>query len=1019
MFRTSSILPGLLLGALLLLAAWAPSARAADAWAPFESLWFEHVTVRDGLPHSTVTSIVQDRHGLVWMGTFGGLVRYDGHRMQVYSEDPDETRGLPDVYARTLLPLADGSLLVGTNAGGLVRHDPRDGRFLRYPVGGPGGTADAKIFALAAARDGGVWIATEAGVDRLDPASGRIAAVPGPGEVPGMARRTFTVLEDRDGALWVGGDTGLFVRRAGSDRFVAAADGQPAAAAAALREQVWALHQDRAGRLWVGTGRHGVLRIATDGRAVLPPGLGGDGPISRRTVRSILELDDGEVWIATDGAGLVTVQPDGRVRAVRHDPALQSSLPGDITRAVFQDRSGLVWIATEVGAARHDPGARGVFSMLASPLQDTTLSDPNVHTIFVDPRGRIWLGEGMGRIDVLDLAAGRLHRIALTGGQAGRDVQAFVIGPDGAVWAGAQGIARIDPETFAVTPGLLPDLEGRLILSMQRDGERVLIGSYDGVHRYDMRSGRLEQFLGDPDDPRTLAGNQVRAITRLDGRWWFSTTTGASIADLDRGEFVTLRHDPDDPATLPQNYTGAPVEDGRGRVWMPTFGGIGVGIRTPGRGDGWRFDRIGGDEGLSNLKVNALLLDDAGDAWASLANGLARIDGATLQAQDLGARDGLRVASYVHRAAARAPDGSLLFGGLGGLTVVRPGTHPGERERLDVPLAITGLRFDDAALPADALPAAGGALAVPAGARSLHVDFALLDYRTPAEIRYAYRLVGFDDAGWTQVPRGAPPTATYTNLPSGTYTLELRATVRGLHGGAVVEGVEVEVAPHWHETLPARLAMAVLVAASLFGIFHLATLVQRRRARRLERLVRHRTRDLQAANARLDTLASTDELSGLLNRRRFLQLAEAERRRAMREGAGFALLLIDLDHFKAINDTWGHPAGDAVIAAAGARVAAACRADDHVARYGGEELIVCLPGAGAATALAVAEDVRRTIAASPVDYSESGTAIRITTSVGVAVWHAPDEALAALLQRADRALYAAKRAGRDCVVAAD
>src|ERR1700754_2904770 len=137
-----------------------------DPWAVYESAGFDTVGVADGLPHSTTTAIVQDTRELIWIGTFGGLVRYDGYRMQVFGQEPDSYAGavLPDSYVRALMPLDDGGLLIGTNAGGLVRFDPATMRFHVYPVGA-GGTSSGKIFAIAKANEKGAFlVATESGV---------------------------------------------------------------------------------------------------------------------------------------------------------------------------------------------------------------------------------------------------------------------------------------------------------------------------------------------------------------------------------------------------------------------------------------------------------------------------------------------------------------------------------------------------------------------------------------------------------------------------------------------------------------------------------------------------------------------------------------------------------------------------------------------------------------------------------------------------------------------------------------
>jgi diguanylate cyclase (GGDEF)-like protein/PAS domain S-box-containing protein len=162
---------------------------------------------------------------------------------------------------------------------------------------------------------------------------------------------------------------------------------------------------------------------------------------------------------------------------------------------------------------------------------------------------------------------------------------------------------------------------------------------------------------------------------------------------------------------------------------------------------------------------------------------------------------------------------------------------------------------------------------------------------------------------------------------------------------------------------------------------------------------------------RLVALATTDPLTGLANRRTFHERLDAECARADRAGSPLALVMIDLDHFKRVNDTHGHQVGDEVLREVARRLQACRRREDVVARMGGEELAWLLPGADAAQGLAAAERLRRDIRSLPFD-----TAGRQTASIGVAV-HG-DDGPAGLVRRADLALYRAKSGGRDACVGA-
>jgi diguanylate cyclase (GGDEF)-like protein len=269
------------------------------------------------------------------------------------------------------------------------------------------------------------------------------------------------------------------------------------------------------------------------------------------------------------------------------------------------------------------------------------------------------------------------------------------------------------------------------------------------------------------------------------------------------------------------------------------------------------------------------------------------------------------------------------------------------------------------------------------------------------------------DEDWTVIPKGNLPSAIYTSLPHGNYRLRLRAATRGLQPRTVETDLAVTVKPRWYETTLSRIVAALLLAALIAALVHLRTLYLGRQAAQLQRQVDERTRDLLIANRRLDELASTDGLTGVYNRRRFLELAGLERERA--QGGSACIALFDLDRFKLINDAHGHLAGDAVIRGAIEVIRQHCRHGDLVGRYGGEEFVLCLPDTGLPLARDIAERICAALAVTTV--SHDGRSIPVTASIGVAALR-PGESIEQWLSRADKALYEAKRAGRNrCVVA--
>jgi diguanylate cyclase (GGDEF)-like protein len=181
------------------------------------------------------------------------------------------------------------------------------------------------------------------------------------------------------------------------------------------------------------------------------------------------------------------------------------------------------------------------------------------------------------------------------------------------------------------------------------------------------------------------------------------------------------------------------------------------------------------------------------------------------------------------------------------------------------------------------------------------------------------------------------------------------------------------------------------------------------------RIHRYRRATL-AAQVELERQARTDPLTGAINRREFTRIAEEELARHARLGKPLSVVMLDLDHFKSVNDRHGHAAGDAVLVEFTHRAQAALRGYDRLARTGGEEFCVLLPEAAGDEARAIAERIRHAVSAAPI--AAAGTVISVTTSAGVATTRTSEDRIEDLLQRADTALYEAKHAGRDRVAVA-
>ena len=298
------------------------------------------------------------------------------------------------------------------------------------------------------------------------------------------------------------------------------------------------------------------------------------------------------------------------------------------------------------------------------------------------------------------------------------------------------------------------------------------------------------------------------------------------------------------------------------------------------------------------------------------------------------------------------------------------------------------------------------------------IEFAALHFTDPGRNAYAYRLQGFDK-DWVYTD-ASHRSATYTNLDPGTYSFLVKAANH--HGVWNDEALSmtINILPPWYKAWWFRLIVAVLAIALLTIAYQARIRNLTRRQAQLEAMVAARTHELEDSNAKLAELSSTDGLTGINNRRGFDAALESEWQRAARNGYPLALAMLDVDHFKAYNDHYGHQAGDQCLRTVADLIAAhGRRTSDLVARYGGEEFALLAPATDAAHALVIAKGICEELARLALPHAKSPYGV-VTISIGVAT-AMPDDSTTwtALIEQADRALYRAKQEGRNRAHLAD
>ncbi|MTV36362.1 ligand-binding sensor domain-containing diguanylate cyclase [Duganella radicis] len=929
-----------------------------------QQLPLRYLGQQDGLANLSVGVLAQDQEGYLWVGTDNGLFRYNGAEFQRFGKD----EGMTTTTVTAVLPDRRRRLWVGTEDGFYFHDGHRlvellyQGQTLPIPVDSP----------LAAMPEGGVALISH--------------------------RQLFH-------ALVVEGQ--LVVRPYFPADLV---QRQP------LLKELGAVMAQPDGQLWLGCGAS-LCSSAPHGLQVWDAGAG----VPADQWRNLTRAADGSLW-ARGKHHVIVLEPGGK-RFIDRTP------PGGLMRkanpatAMAEDADHRMLITTDTGVARWDAG-RWHFFDGANGLK------PGVLAILVDRDHGVWLGSaGRGLMHWI----GYDHWENWTTAQGLPDDQVFAFLRDGAgnLRIGTRsGLAMLGagaPRRAMPVPGYRPEQWGTMAVDLRG---HLWNASYVGsLMREERRGGGVTQVAKLPMIFKLLADRQ--------GRMWISTWDGLFVIEHPESGAAPQR-----PGGLPAEAdllsatTRRSCQSADGILWFLTDDTLwrlrgdrwdSYGLRAPrdpafdmmacaadgslwlGQGAGglWRA-HVAGSGLVKQAQQIPLLRDKAvftihedrrGWLWLGTDAGLLVWNRA--QWRLFGSGDGLVWNDLNARPLYEEADGSLWLPTSNGASHV---TRP---ERLFAPHRLSA--------SVEAVERAGVALgvrdgeALPWSADALLVTIASLHYEHRAALRFRYRLLGLErDWSSTSVPR-----LRYAALPPGEYRLQYAVVNLATESASPAREWRFTILPPWWRSNWFLLVCAVGALALLRGLYRYRVRGLHARNARMEEMVRARTRELELSQEALRERALRDGLTKAWNRVALLEMMEQRMQKSRRDGGTFLLCLLDLDHFKRINDTHGHLAGDAVLCELVRRLHACVRPYDLVGRYGGEEFLVLLADLNQSDGAPRLEAMRRAIEAAPFGIGDGHT-LAVTASFGVAAFNpaAPAAGLE-LVRQADVALYRAKQRGRN------
>jgi diguanylate cyclase (GGDEF)-like protein len=931
----------------------------------------KHYGIEQGLPQVSVLDISQDNLGYIWLGTQSGLVRFDGASFKVFGVDSHSI--FPSVMISHLLFDSQNRLWVVTAQGIVLREN---NQFKLYPFDYQKNGQINDIVEV----DGGRVIVAANGLFELTDT--------GPQGVFGVSQTIYSILH-YENQLWLGGVGRLIQIDLNSQRekqfglsdplnrvtdlavqdswiWLGTLKGLYVLKGGQLIEQferlpsndpaITRLYSDRENKLWVGT-KNMMYRLSKETTEHIGP----QNPNSVAWPISFYEDREGNFWIGSRTDGLYKFW-DGWARKYSDFEGLKHGFVWSV--AANQDA---LWLGTNSGLTAYD-GQKFEIKVSAE-----LLSDSEVYTLFAE-KERIFLGTKQG----------------LAVYQAG-----------------------------SVTyPNMFKSLNETQITVLTKDRFSDLwIGTASGLYR--LRDDVLMQY----SKRQGIDSDDIRAV--------FDSTKYGLFVGAMRGLYIKTGEQfvVTGPEILRTAFVTSINQTSEGLLIIGTYT-KGIFIF-----DGVRWSQITTTQGLYSNSIFSLL-EVENYLWMSSHEGLSRIplpqlnafhNGSmlvvdkdiilSLNSNYLGAQK-IRCCNGAGSAKGAFFQGSLWYPTLDGVVKADPDHIVYNQHKPNVIIEKISFGHDSFNFPENIKLS-------PQTAREIEVDFTALSFQNPENVQFRYRLTGYQSE-WTQVQNTRK--ASYTHLEPGSYIFEVTASNN--HGVWANQPVQLPfyLPPTFRESIWFKLLTTLLVLVSIFGLFAIMQMSYKRRQRFLEQVIQQRTREseeanfqLKVQNEKLQEISQTDVLTGLKNRYYFEEqierdLAYFQRHVNTPAGRVMAFILIDIDHFKVINDSYGHKSGDQVLQQFAKILNDFSRHEDYAVRMGGEEFLIVIRDIN--TDKLDVFVTRLLNAIQEARFVAGNTPIQVTASIGYATFPIrmniqAEQEWSVVLQLADYALYQSKHAGRN------
>lgn len=801
-----------------------------------QPLKFRHLSLKEGLAQSPISTIIKDSKGFVWLGNWKGLTRYDGYTFRTFQHHLNNPKTISNNRVNSIIEDRHKQLWIGTS-NGLNRYNPATEIFKRIDIKDVKGGRNY-IASVLEDTYGQIWVATFAGVKLVDTTKWELTALEGLRDQTATTLTnavTFTLFEDASRKLWAGTKNGVKLFDPKTKKLLPI----PSAilnCAELMGTKIIVIRQDKAGDLWFGSETAGLFKYdrKKDRMTIFKHQEGNPQSLLSNWMRDIYVYDDQHIWVGTRNGLSIYNTLTQKFTNYSHNALDPDGLNDSTIWSFMQDEAAGIWIGTFAGGLNVHYPANANFSNIGESLgQQMGLSHPVVNALTEDKNGGLWIGTYGGGINYLNrkTKVNTYYEIRNNQRQTRNGVKSLAKDEKGNLWVGTlDGLCAFNTTTkeikffkFEITQGKLSE---NLINAIATDQGTVWAGTNGGGLRHLQPDGSYVTYSHNPTNTTGISDNFVTALLKdVQNNLWVGTQNGLNYYQSRTKTFK--RHvKTSDPYTLSNNSVTTLFKDSKDRLWIGTEAGLNY-YHTVSN----RFYALNEKAQLTDDIIRAIVEDDRGDIWVSTDNGLYKLHFKTFNlpfnSNDItithyDAKDGLASNQFSTNAGIKLASGELLFGGINGLSSFFPEKIHVNRMKPNV--AFTDFLIRNKNVPIDSSESPLKQSVTFAKRIELNHDegyltikFAALNFVNPEKNQYAYKMEGIRGDDWHF--SGTQREANYTNLLPGNYTFMVKAANNDGIWNEEPISVQIIVLPPWWQTWWAFLGYFAIVSYIGYTIY--------------------------------------------------------------------------------------------------------------------------------------------------------------------------------------------------------